>query len=102
MAVRLASREELLSITHRALHALAADLAAADMAAPMICGVLVDEDGLEILLDRPAHRLRPGRSRAKGSAGGSTLPRLPPGSATARSLCPRWWRSAGYLTPPPR
>ena len=53
LALRVASREQLLEAVHRGAHVLADDLARSGDDAPIVCGVLADENGMEVLLDRP-------------------------------------------------
>jgi DNA-binding SARP family transcriptional activator len=53
MALRVASREDLIHAAHRALHGLVADLQAESLPAPTILAVLAGEEWVEILLDRP-------------------------------------------------
>ena len=61
MAVRVAGRDELVNVTHRALHALAGDLARADMAAPTICGSSSTTTASNSCSTGPPPSLPPGR-----------------------------------------
>jgi DNA-binding SARP family transcriptional activator len=53
LALRVAGREHLIEAVHRGTQVLADDLARSGADAPHVCGVLADENSVEMLLDRP-------------------------------------------------
>jgi DNA-binding SARP family transcriptional activator len=53
LALRVAGREQLIEAVHRGTQVLADDLARSGADSPHVCGVLADENSVEILLDRP-------------------------------------------------
>lgn len=88
MALRVASRDDLISVAHRALHALVADLRTESLPAPTILAVLSGETGVEVLLDRPARPPRAWGISGDGFRWSSGSDAVPDEAATSRDPLP--------------
>ena len=88
MALRVASRDDLISAAHRALHALVADLQTEQLPAPTILAVLSGEAGVEMLLDRPAPPPEAWSIRGDGVRWSIDIGALPERPTTARDPLP--------------
>ncbi len=88
VALRVASRDDLISAAHRALHALVADLQTELLPAPTILAVLSGEAGVEMLLDRPAQPPHAWSIRGDGFRWSIGRDALPDRVTTARDPLP--------------
>ena len=88
MALRLASRDDLMAATHRGLHALMADLERESLSPPRICAVLAGDEHVEVLLDRPAEPPATWQASSDGFGWRIDLAEIPAGIGTGRDPFP--------------
>lgn len=78
LELRSADRSDLISATHKTLHALTADLLEQGPPRPVICAVIASEDRIEVLLDRPGRLPSRWEASDDGYRWSLAVERIPP------------------------
>jgi hypothetical protein len=88
LALRVTGREQLIEAVHRGTYVLADDLARSGANAPLVCGVLADENSVEMLLDRPHEPPSPWEVTGDGYRWRISSVDLPGGSGSGNEPLP--------------
>ena len=88
LALRVAGREQLIEAVQRGTYVLADDLARSGADAPLVCGVLADENSVEMLLDRPHQPPAPWEVTGDGYRWRISSLDLPGGGSSANEPLP--------------
>ena len=88
LALRVAGREQLIEAIQRGTYVLADDLARSGADAPLVCGVLADENSVEMLLDRPHEPPSPWEVTGDGYRWRISSLDLPGGGSSANEPLP--------------